>query len=534
VTEPVSQRVSGLARAALLSLALALPAGAQAADPFTPGLRWTRAADVTAPWLPRSVSFAEGGELLLAAGSIGAPRTMLFSTAESPASSVLAPLSEALHPNAEGTVQTAAGPGADAFYTLVQEPHAGPTVRRTSVVRHAAPGGVLTPQWTRALPLVGNGAARVAADRTGAVVVVAVHDTGSSQLLVEWLDAATGAPLATRTVGALALRELSISADASRVALVAGAALWILDGQGGVVHQEALPLATNALALSGDGRRLLVGDGARVRVLEENGGWSQRSAVQAPVGETIVRVAISDDGTRWAAGWWRQLTGVDVRFQVWDSSAADSLLYEVFQSGTPGGLQGYPEVVAITPDGSRAAFGTWGTGDPQPEVMLVDADTGTLVFERDLPGSVRALALDSTGTRIGVGMKHGHANAFAATGEVRLYDTGERDLQVVGSTLGNGTLHLAAKRPGATRALFVLGTLRPTPNPFPGSGNLWIERSAPLRVYSRPVDPSGRADLILVLPQLPAWLGLDFGAQAAWRVSGGLELGATAVDPVVF
>ena len=103
-------------------------------------------------------------------------------------------------------------------------------------------------------------------------------------------------------------------------------------------------------------------------------------------------------------------------------------------------MQGYPEVVLITPDGRRAAFGTWGTGDPQPEVLLVDALTGAVVLERDLPGSVRALALDETGTRVAVGMKHTHANQFSATGEVRLYDTGERDLQVVGHPAAGGAL----------------------------------------------------------------------------------------------
>jgi len=530
---PPRSPIPGLVRLAALAVTAALPAQVQAVDPFAPGLRWAHSASATEPWLPRSASFAAGGELLFTAGSVGAPRAMLFSTAELPASGALAPLSEVQLPAAEGTVRTASGPGDGALYTLVREPLTSPALQSTSVVRYAAPAGVLVETWRRTLALVGNGTGLLATDRTGKVVVAAVHDAGSSQLLIEWLDAASGQPLASRVLGTLGLRELSISADASRVAIVAGAALWVLDASGATLHQETLTLVTNALALSGDGRRLLVGAGNRIRLLEDAGGWSQRSAVQAPAGETAVRVAISDDGTRWAAGWWRQVTGVDVRFQVWDASGADALVWELFQRGAPGGLQGYPEAVAITPDGARAAFGTWGTGDPQSEVLLVDASTGAVLLERDLPGSVRSLALDPSGTRIAVGMKHAHANQFASTGEVRLYDTGERDLQALATSLGGGTLHLAAKRPGASRALFIVGTLRQAPTPFGSAGKLWIDRAAPLRVYSRPVDPAGRSNLLLDLSGLPVGLGPEFGVQAAWRVSGALELSATAVDPAL-
>ena len=36
------------------------------------------------------------------------------------------------------------------------------------------------------------------------------------------------------------------------------------------------------------------------------------------------------------------------------------------------------------------------------------------------------------------------------------------------------------------------------------------------------------------LANLPTWLGLDFGVQAAWRVPGALELSSHAADPAVF
>ena len=528
---------SSIPAATALAATLALSAGAssaraQAPDPFAPQRRWTAAPAAAEPWLPRSLAFAVGGELVWAAGSVGAPRAMLLSASELPAGGVTAPLSEHPLAGALGTVHAVAGPGPDALYTASQTPAPTSSKRLTRVTRLRAPGGVLEPIWSRDHPLVGNGPVEIAADRAGARVAVAVHDAAIGLLLVEWLDAQTGGVLAGHALSAGTLRELALSADGSRTAVVAGAELWVFDPTGAVLHHQALGLVTSALALSGDGTRLAVGDGDRVRMLEDQGGWTERGTVPGAPGEVAVRVALSDDGSVLAAGWWNQVNGVDVRFQVWDGDAG-ALLFELLQRGVPGGLQGFPEVVAVTPDGRRAAFGTWGVGDPQAEVILVEVGSGSVVLQEDLPGSVRALALDPTGTRVAVGMKHAHANQFAATGEIRLYDTGERELQVIGQPYAAGALHLAARRPGASRTLFVLGTPLGTPVPFRGGG-LWIDRGLPSLVRNRPADASGRSDAVLSLPGVSAALGLDFAVQVVWRVAGGLEFGHGVLVPAVF
>src|SRR5690349_21211058 len=69
---------------ALLSLALvglaARSAAAQVADPFAPQTRWSAAPAAGASWMPASVDFAAGGELVFAAGALASPSWLVLST----------------------------------------------------------------------------------------------------------------------------------------------------------------------------------------------------------------------------------------------------------------------------------------------------------------------------------------------------------------------------------------------------------------------------------------------------------------------
>ncbi|HUR27372.1 MAG TPA: hypothetical protein VM509_04245, partial [Planctomycetota bacterium] len=408
---------------ALLSLALvglaAQGAAAQVADPFAPQTRWSSAPSAGAAWMPASVEFAAGGELVFAAGALASPSWLVFSTPlPADASGHVQPLCAA--PAAPGTLSNMlvrCGPRANELYALAQIPDPNAAHRRTEVARFdALAGGTLAPAWTHDLGLRVNGGAKLAVSDDGARVVALIHDAATQQLRLEWLDGASGALLQRVDWNAGTLRQLAASADVSSVAVVAGLELFVFDSAGALRHHEGLTASTQALALSGDGATLVVGAPGLVRVLAWNSSaFVERAREVAAAAELPVRCAISADGATWAAGWWNASTGRDVRLEL-RGAPNDGLLWQTLQHASSPAPQNYPEAVCNARDGRRAAFGVWGSSDAQPEVVLVDRALGGAVATLDLSGSVLALALDPSGTRLAIGMKHAHANQFATTG----------------------------------------------------------------------------------------------------------------------
>ena len=525
-----------IAAAALATLLMAGPLGAQGADPFQAGLRWIHAADGSAPWVPMGVDFAAGGQLVWGAPAVGTPHLALLSSQDGP---LVAPLFEDF-----GALGAAAPPlvrgSADAarLYSLLQLPDPDPAHRKTLVSRHdalaAAGGSGFAPVWTHDPGFQGPGAGHLELAEDGGRLVVAGYDLGSGETWIDWLDAHTGALAARVRLATPFLRNLSVSADGKRVALTAEQELLLVDPLGGILHREALPAATNALALAADGRSLLVGGYDRLRVLRETGGaWLLAAEHAGAPGEVAVRAAISAGGETHAVAWWEATQGVAVRLEVFDGPSG-SRLFEHAQGGPVGGPQNLPQDLAITPDGERVALGLWGAGDPQPEVLLFERWGGAPVLAADLPGSVMDLALDPGGTRVAVAAKGVHAGTLGGLGDLRLYDTGERELQVVGQPALGTQLQLAARRAGAEAVYFLLGAPAAAPTSVPGvGGSLLIDRSRRMRVFARPADPAGRADLLLQLPAHGALLGTPFAVQAAFRTGAALELSELRIEPLV-
>ena len=116
----------------------------------------------------------------------------------------------------------------------------------------------------------------------------------------------------------------------------------------------------------------------------------------------------------------------------------------------------------------------------------------------------------------------------------RLYDTGERELQILGQPEVGTDLHLAFQRPDALSVLFLVGIRTPAPPSLPGiTGDLGLYRSARLWTFPRAVDGAGRADMQLPIPDLPALHGLQMSAQALYRRNdGSLVLTPEIVDPL--
>ncbi|MEM7308041.1 MAG: hypothetical protein AAF682_15285 [Planctomycetota bacterium] len=506
---------------AALSLAVMLASAAPAAafqstsDPFAPGQRWSVGPGSGGTWIPRDVVFAAGGELVWAAPAVGNPRLALYAAGATQGGE--APLFEGPPlPGAIGIVPVAAGAGPSDLFAAPQFADPDLSNRRTEVVRYdalaAGAGAPFEPSWTRVLPVQGNGPSLLAADASGGLVA-AIHDP-SGEAYVEWLSPATGLVLADARGAGGSLGALAMAEAGSRVALTAGVDLWVFDSAGQTVHHETLPAATGCLALSGAGDVLVVGgfDGARVLV-DDGAGFAEAFLVPAGPKEMAATAALSADGSTVCVGFWDFISGTAVRVESRDV-AGGALLHGLAWSG-PGGLQNFPQEISLTADGGRIAVGLWGQGGAEPEVVLLDRAAPQPIQAWSLSGSVLALDLDPSGTRIATAVKDSHANQFATTGTVRVHDTGERDVQVVGPAQIGGTLEVAFLQPGMSQAIFALGTPSPGPRLIPGvQGALLLNPGLPLLFAPAPATAEGRADLVAPLAPDPVLVGSPIGLQA--------------------
>lgn len=512
-----------------------LSGSVEAQDPFQPGLRWRSLPDPVLPAVPQSATFAGGGNFVWTASNGPFTRLQLFGTFES--GSVPTALAGLTPANALGSLGVASPDRDDALFALVQVPAPDSTHRATLVSRYSALGaaatGNLTAAWTFDSGLRANGPARLAASPDGTRVFVANWNGPTPEVRVDVLDPTSGASLSNVMLFAPALNEMCVAADGTRAAIATGRMVWIVDQNANALHQEIIPVATSGLALSGDGGLVAIG-GNRVRVLLESGAvYLQAFEVLGNAGEIATRVALSRDGRTLAIGWWNPQNGVDARFEVVDVTT-HARLFQQIELGVAGGLQNMPEVVRVTPDGRRAAFGAWGDGTGAPDVLLYDRDQDAVVLTADLAGSVFALDLDVSGTRLAVGMKGAHANLFAASGEFRLHDTGEPDTAVLRPPRPGATLELAAHATGASIVAFLSGPRTPLPVTIPGlSGTLALDR-AQMTAVRRPADANGRADLAVAIPNDPLLIGTYRHLQSVFLVNGTWTLGTAVLDVLVY
>jgi hypothetical protein len=509
------------------------PAAAQ--NLFQPAQRWIHQAPAAGPWIPGQVLFT-GREGLIWGTTGGANAELLVLCADE--SGVATPhFADQVLGQTASFMDVAGGQRADALFAIAQYPHPNLFSRRTEITRHdpleAASGAPFAPVWTHDMGIVANGPAKLACDAHGMSVVAGVWDDASSTMILSWLDTDLGTPLHSLALPASTLTEVAISADGSRVAVVAGLELHIFDANATQVHARTLTGSTHAIAFSADGATLLVGGQGQLDVLREGpSGYSVVATLAAANDEIASRTAIAADGSTIAVAWWNFMNGVDARFEVFDGATFTSL-QNIAQLGTLGGNQNLPVAARVTSDGKRIAFGTWGNGTSDPEVLLLDRDAALPVQTLDLPGSVVSLDLDSTGTRLVVSHKDAHANQFSATGAIRQIDTGERALQLAAAPELGGALHVAASHPnGSGPVFFLVGRRAPQPMIIPAvSGSLALDRAS-LRVHVRPAI-LGRADLVLPIGNHPDLIGVRIAVQAAWRLSGHYALSDVVLDPLI-
>ncbi|MDG1500387.1 MAG: hypothetical protein P8R48_10495 [Planctomycetota bacterium] len=522
---------------ALASLALLSASGSAQTvqDPFAPGMRWSHGAEPSLPWIPRDVAMVLDGEFSWVGEAVGSPAvTLLGGTHDGSLETIFRyPL-----PNALNVVDVEAGPGIEHLYAAVQFPGGPQSAGRTTQVMGFDGFQSSSPNtWTRTLSPEVKGGVQLAVDGTGNGIFVARHDPYAGRIDLDRLDPADGASLFSTSFSAGSLRGIEVSEDGNRVLVALGGGFRLLDGGGTTLIAQTLPVSTEAFDLSADGATFAFGDHATLHIFTETpSGYAETMNVVEGPEWMATRLAVSDNGSGLAVGWWNFQTGQAIRFQLWDL-AAQAKLHEVTQTGLGGGLQNFPQDVAISRDGDRAVLGAWGSGGPDPQLIMMDRNQATPIFSTYLPGSVTALDLNSGGERLIVAMKGAHSNQFTTLGYVQAFDTGERDLQFVGATRTGNTFQVSSKDSGSLQHIFVFGTPLPTgassPQTFGIEGSLGLDPLLPYQLYAKPADAFGRADLVGIVPPSPTLVGLEIGVQAVFVRPFNLKFSGSICRPTI-
>ncbi|MFT7679223.1 MAG: hypothetical protein ACI8QC_003223 [Planctomycetota bacterium] len=503
-------------------IGLASASSALSQDPFQPGMRWIRGATPLEAWIPSSVGFAADDALVFGTAKGQNGHRFLLDAHDQGAADVRREVDLPA-----GTLQSRTlGAQNGNLFSMTQVETQNGAQRTTEVSlfqpESLAPGQPMVPTWTHSMGLLSTGVARIVADGEGNLVACALYLPAAGNVVVDVLVASTGALYSRSFHQGVTLDEFVMSADGRRLALTSGPDLFVLDRSGAVLFHENRGVATAALALSGDGLTMAAGRPGALEVYTEDFGfWSL--AAQLPAhpqsnqsGDWMpTQVALSHNGATLAMGLWKFTNGYDAAFEIWQAKT-QTRTQRLLQASAGNGLQNLPSAISMTANGKRVAFGTWGNG-VDPELLLMDRTQGAPVLEVDLPGSVRGLDLDATGTRVVLSHKDTHNNVLSNTGGVRLYDTGERQLQQLGVAELGGNLHLAAKRQNSLISMFLVGTESAPVQVGGVLGKLLLDRST-LTIQLVPSDANGRADLDINVPQDPAWVGTPFAVQAAFRL----------------
>lgn len=429
--------------------------------PFAPGPRWSLAAAPGAPWLCRSLCFDGAGLSILAGLSGPAPgQALLGAQWELTAAGLPAPLLAQRAVAASLTQPLRVAFAAGRRWSLTPLGQSGGLAGARLERLELAPGAsALSAGASFDLAPLPEGPSRLLG--TQLRLQLARLDPQAKRLWLEAREPHSGVLLASRELPGASLRGFAASAGGERLLLASEKQLWMLDADLAILGARALAEAPSALALSGDGRRVALGGSGGTLLLD---GASAQLATLASVPNPAAYLPTALDldaaGQSLAVGLWQQVHGRGVRLERWSFGAAgqlagQQLLYQRDGLGSP--LQDFVPAAAIAPGGERLAFGLWGQGGAEPELLVFAAPAFGLELSANLSGSVEALELSPDGRRLALGHKLVHANQFGAAGALRCFRLAPEPLALRQSLRPAQAARLAVELPGAALGWLLLG-----------------------------------------------------------------------------
>lgn len=199
-----------------------------------------------------------------------------------------------------------------------------------------------------------------------------------------------------------------------------------------------------ALGLSADGSRLVFGTRGRARILERGSDGLYAEVLEHPLepNQYCLRAALSPDGASVTLGIQDLGAMGDARVRAVEVATGTTLVEVAHESTAP--HQNYVWRIDHSDDGRIVAVGLWGDEglDDAPELLVLDLVEGTVILERDFPGSVLELDLSGDGRTLAVASKGVHANTFGGGGALTLLQLRPRSVMIEGVPRAGSTIQV--------------------------------------------------------------------------------------------
>jgi hypothetical protein len=178
--------------------------------------------------------------------------------------------------------------------------------------------------------------------------------------------------------------------------------------------------------------------------------------------------------------------------------------------------------VDVSSDGSCVAFGAWGDElGGVPEVVVLNAITGDVLIEYDLPGSVLDIDLSEDGEWLAVASKGVHANTSGGGGAFSLFQVRHPALRVQGTPRIGSTIAVEYRvRSGSLARLVQALTLSATPVQDPIVDGLSLTGLLHLELAGLALHEPGSSNAehvfttSVTIPDDPALIGSELYFQA--------------------
>lgn len=395
---------------------------------YTPSGRVWNYPDGGLAWIASAISVGNRGTQVCAVMELNNERCELFSIFDGdPPTPIWSDTS--LYNNSDVYMTSSTFSG-DLHVVMYQE-YAPDVYNRVPKI-HCYDSSSTTPIWTWSYELAINSASKVAIDREGTVVAVAVNNSIDGELDLYFLDPADGSELASHSMVSSGVRGFDLSADGSTLYFHEGGTnvhIWDI-----ATNSEIFATSTSGSfdghCISGDGTKFAFGGFGNVRVWEYNGSWSSWT-YSTGSGNYADEMDFSDDGSTLAFGV-TQYTPNYGKTEVYMLDIATHTPVAHVVNTSNGAYQDVISGAAISHDGKYCAVARWGDQlNANPEVQILENGVG-LVGSIDTRGSAFAVDMSWDGQITVSGCKSVHANVGGNGGDVDCYTLGGEDMDLIG------------------------------------------------------------------------------------------------------
>jgi len=371
----------------------------------------------------------------------------------------------------------------------------------------------VNPLWTWSYGTTINAGSKVAVDRDGTIVAIAVFNNNTSMIDLFFIDPTTGNVTSTYSQASGGLRGFDFSADGSTLYFHDGRYdVYIYDvATGTVTFNTQTGGSFDGHCISGDGTKFAFGGFGNVTVWENNlGNWSS-FVYSTGSGNYGDEMDFSDDGSTLGFGVSQYSPSYTKCEGLMMDVASQTIVSHAIWDSAGSTYQDVCSAAAISRDGQYFALARWGDQfGTNSEVYTMEWGNNTPVGSIDCRGSAFAADLSADGQVTVSGCKSVHANVSGNGGDVDCWDLGNEDVILHGKVIVGGSFQLEIYgTPGWYYAPFY-GTDDVPEGITTPVGTLYIDNSPghQLKFLSPKVMPPSAVALDTInVPNLPTLVG---------------------------